>query len=97
MTFILNKCYGGFSLSQFAIDKLGLSSHSYGYDFDNSDPLMVDALASLIAEFGSEKCSGDLAKLRVVEIPDCTTDYQIDEYDGFETIIYVVDGKIHRA
>ena len=97
MTFILNKCYGGFSLSQFAIDKLGLSSHSYGYDFDNSDPLMVDALASLITEFGSEKCSGSLAKLRVVEIPDCATDYEIDEYDGFETIIYVVDGKIYHA
>ncbi len=97
MTFILNKCYGGFSLSQFAIDKLGLKSHSYGYDFDNSNSQMVNALASLIAEFGSEKCSGSCAKLRVVEIPDCATDYQIDEYDGFETIIYVVDGKIYRV
>lgn len=94
MTFILNKCYGGFSLSQFAIDKLGLESH---FDFDISDSLMVDALASLITEFGSEKCSGSFAKLRVVEIPDCATDYQIDEYDGFETIIYVVNGKIYRA
>lgn len=94
MTFILNKCYGGFSISEFAADKLGLESH---FDFDISDSLMVDALASLITEFGSEKCSGSFAKLRVVEIPDCATDYQIDEYDGFETIIYVVNGKIHRA
>lgn len=93
MTFVLNKCYGGFSLSQFALDKLGLKSW---FDFDNFDSLMVDALASLITEFGSEKCSGNFAKLQVVEIPDCATDYQIDEYDGFETIIYVIDGKIHR-
>lgn len=94
MTFVLNKCYGGFSISQFAADKLGLESR---FDFDISDSLMVDALASLITEFGSEKCSGDFAKLRVVDIPDYATDYEIDEYDGFETIIYVVDGKIHRA
>ena len=94
MTFVLNKCYGGFSISQFAADKLGLESY---FDFDISDSLMVDALASLITEFGSEKCSGSFAKLRVVEIPDYATDYQIDEYDGFETIIYVVNGKIHRA
>lgn len=94
MTFVLNKCYGGFSISQFAADKLGLESH---FDFDISDSLMVDALASLITEFGSEKCSGSLAELRIVEIPDCATDYEIDEYDGFETIIYVVNGKIHRA
>lgn len=96
MTFILNKCYGGFSLSQFAIDKLGLKSR-YGYNFDRSDSQMINTLASLIVEFGSEKCSGDLANLRVIKIPDCTTDYQIDEYDGYETIIYVVNGKIHRA
>lgn len=93
MTFVLNKCYGGFGISQFAVDKLGLESR---FDFDNSDPLMVDALASLITEFGSKKCSGEFAELHVIEIPDCATDYQINEYDGFETIIYVVDGKIHE-
>ena len=96
MTFILNKCYGGFSLSQFAVDKLGLKS-CYGYDFDNSDHQMAEALASLIEEFGSEKCSGTLAMLHVVKIPDCATDYEIYEDDGYEIIIYVVDGKIYKA
>ena len=37
------------------------------------------------------KC-GDL---RVVEIPNNATDWEINEYDGLEEIIYVVDGKIH--
>ena len=40
-------------------------------------------------------CDGDFAKLEVVEIPDNTTDYEFDEEDGYESIIYVVDGKIH--
>lgn len=94
MTFVLNKRYGGFGLSKFAVEKLGLEGK---YDFNCNDPLMVDALASLIAEFGSEKCSGDSAKLKVVEIPDNCTDWEVNDYDGVETITYVVDGKLYHA
>lgn len=94
MTFVLNKCYGGFSLSDFAVEKLGLEDEC---DFDCGDELMVDALASLIVEFGSEKCSGDCASLQVVEIPDDCTDYEVNEYDGFESITYVVGGKLYHA
>lgn len=94
MTFVLNKCFGGFSLSQFAADRLGLKSV---YDFDGSDLPMVDALASLITEYGSEKCSGRCAKLKVVIIPDNCTDYEINDYDGVESITYVVDGKLYHA
>ena len=28
-------------------------------------------------------------------IPDNATDWDIEDYDGNETLIYVVDGKIH--
>lgn len=92
MTFVLNKCYGGFSLSAFAVEKLGVENE---YAF--LDELEMDALASLIREFGSEKCSGHHANLQVVEVPDTCTDYEIDEYDGFEIITYVVDGKLCHA
>ena len=44
-----------------------------------------------------EEHSAECGDLVVVEIPDTATDWQIDEYDGLETVIYVVDGKIHRA
>ena len=37
---------------------------------------------------------GDLV---VVEIPDGATDWDIYEYDGLETIIYVLNGKIYYA
>ena len=92
MVFVLNKCYGGFSLSDFACEKLGVED-----DYLTLDELTTDALASLIHEYGSEKCSGHYAKLEVVEIPDDCTDFEIDEYDGFERITYVVDGKIYHA
>lgn len=38
---------------------------------------------------------GRLEHLIVVEIPDESTDYYIEDYDGVESVIYVVDGKIH--
>lgn len=40
-----------------------------------------------------EEC-GDLV---VVGISEDFTDYYIDEYDGFESVIYVLDGKLHWA
>ena len=94
MTFVLNKCYGGFGLSDFACERLGLETE---WDYDYRDNLMVDALASLIAEFGSEKCSGDFARLQVVTIPDEATDFEVNEYDGFEELTYVINGKLYHA
>lgn len=92
MTFVLNKCYGGWSLSQFAMEKLGLNTP---YPFLTDD--LVDNVIALIKAYGSDLISGTHARLKIVEIPDNCTDYEINEYDGIETITYVVDGKIHHA
>ena len=91
MKIVVNDCFGGFSLSDFAVEKLGLEDE---YD----DVERTDArLIALIDEFGSEACSGDYAELMIQEIPDSATDWESDEYDGAESITYVVDGKIrHR-
>lgn len=90
MIFVLNKCYGGWGLSEFACEKLGIED-------DYSGGYTVEDVAALIKEHGSEKISGRSAQLEIVEIPDTMTDYKIDEYDGFEVITYVVDGKLHEA
>lgn len=92
MVFVLNKCYGGFSLSPFAVERLGVDSA-----YADLDSLQIDALAALITEYGSEKCSGRSAKLKVIEVPDTITDSIIEEYDGIEVLTYVLDGKIHQA
>lgn len=92
MVFVLNKCFGGWSLSDWAMEQLGVETH-----YPTFDEFDVDKLIQLINEYGSEKVSGRSAKLKVVEIPDTCTDYEINDYDGLETIIYVVDGKIYHA
>lgn len=91
MKMVLNKQYGGFSLSKFAVSVLGvLGPHS---PIDRSD----ENLISLIESEGSDVVSGSFAKLVIVDIPDNCTDHEIVDYDGMESVIYVVDGKIHHA
>ena len=89
MKIIINKCYGGYGLSNKALNSLGIE---YEGDIERTDPRLVE-----IVEADAEKASGKFAKLKVVEIPDEATDYSVDEYDGFESVIYVVDGKLHWA
>ena len=92
MIYVLNKCWGGFSLSQFAMEQLGVDD---AYADLTSE--QIGKLVNLINEHGSEKCSGSHAKLVVVEIPNNYTDIEWDDYDGIERITYVVDGKIYHA
>lgn len=90
MKLVLNKCFGGFGISDSAAEILGVDE----YDFIDRDD---ENLIALINEKGSDFVSGSFAKLKIVEIPDSYTDYTIDEYDGMERVIYVVNGKLHFA
>lgn len=87
MKFVLNKCYGGFDLSEEAQEILDQAD----YEIKRDDP---DLLA-LIEEKGIQFVQGKYAKLKVVEVPESATDFTLDEYDGWERIIYVVDGKLN--
>lgn len=54
-------------------------------------------LIEVIEELGEKKASGQLAKIKIVEIPD-NMDYVIDDYDGMESIhekhkVYTWKGK----
>jgi len=87
---VLNKCYGGFGLSDYAVKALGLRS-AYD-DIDRSDAQLI-----AMVKADAEAVGGKYAKLRIVEIPDEATDYEVNEYDGLESVIYVLNGKIHHA
>ena len=89
MKMVINKCFGSFELSDEALDELGVD-----YWGDDEDARKDSRLIELV-EMNSEKASGYCAKLVVVEIPDEATDYYLDEFDGMEDIIYVLDGKLH--
>lgn len=89
MKIVVNRCFGGFSLSKSCAEKLGV-------DIYPDDSIRVDNHLIKMVEDSAIDASGSHAKLVVVEIPDRATDWKIFEYDGAETIIAVVDGKINE-
>ena len=87
---VINKCYGGFSLSSEAERLLAKKANPldkrfhFLYDIPRDHPLLVE----LVEELGS-KCWGDHAELKVVEIPE-DVEWEIIEYDGIVTIRHVL-------
>lgn len=45
----------------------------------------------------NENVNKDYSRLAVVDLPAEATDYEILEYDGIESLLYVLDGKIKYA
>lgn len=89
MKLIINTCYGGFSVSKEWAERLGVYCH------DEENLRYNTELISAIE--AGENVNGTYADLKVVELPENCTDYYVDEYDGSESVIYVVDGKLHWA
>jgi len=90
MTLVLNRDWGGYSLPQDFCDAYGIGD-AWDAPIERDDPRLIQWVHDHADHRG--KCC-DLA---CVEIPDNCTDYEIDEYDGMESITYVVDGKIYHA
>lgn len=85
---VINKCFGGFSLSEEAFNYLGLEWDGYGYayDDDRANPKLVECVEAL-----GTKADGQLSSLRVVEVPD-GVEYTIESDDGQEWI-----AEVHRT
>jgi len=81
---VVNRCYGGFGLSEEAYKELGLAWDGYGYKYNDLDKRSDPRLIEVIEKLGG-MASSLLAKLQVVEIPD-GVDWTISEYDGWETV-----------
>ena len=84
MKLVLNKDYGGFGHG--VADKYEDWVRDIEFESERTDPKLVE-----FVETHPNEC-GDLV---IVEIPDESTDYYIDENDGFESVVYVVDGKLY--
>lgn len=79
---VLNRCYGGFSLSQKAMRMLGIQGD---WEIERDDPRLVQ----LVEELGQD-VAGTFAHLVVGEAlihPDF--DWTIFDYDGMERINYL--------
>lgn len=92
MKIVINKCFGGFGLSEKAKEILGIDNSFDEYQIDRNDPKLIEVVETL-----GDEANGRYARLRVVNIPDDATDWELDEYDGAEEILFVVNGKIGRA
>ena len=84
MKLVINGTYGGYGYG--VADEFEALVEKY--EDDRTAPELVAFVE------GHPDDNGDL---NVVEIPDESTDYLIDEYDGAETVYYVVGGKIYTA
>lgn len=89
MIMVLNKTWGGFALPKEFCEKHNMSRYT---DIARDDSRLIDFVQS-----HSGKYKGDGVILKVVEIPAEATDWEMDDYDGVETITYVVDGKLYHA
>lgn len=85
MKVVINRCYGGFTLSDAACKKLGCGP----YDYDQDELRYAPELVRVVEELGYA-ASGSCSALKVVEIPDDVAWY-IHNYDGMESI-----EEVHR-
>ena len=90
MKIVINSCYGGFGLSDMALECLECK-YSFEYDYRRTDPALISVVENL-----GELASGLCSSLQVVEIPDEATDWELNDYDGVESITYVIDGKLRH-
>lgn len=96
MKVVINRCYGGFGLSEEFI-KAYPQFEEYNHCWYNDTDKRTDKdFISALESFGLEKADGRFASLKIIELPKAVTDWEIDEYDGSESITCVVDGKLNH-
>lgn len=88
MKVVINWCYGGFELSDKALDFMGITDEEERHDFKwcndcerRTDPRLIKAVEVLGKEAEANHCT----RLKIVEIPDDVKWY-IDDYDGSESV-----------
>jgi len=89
MKIVINGTFGGFHYPEKFCERYGLDSYDWLDYADNDEYRFHDFLIDWV-----EKNPQDSEGLRVVRIPSNATDWQIHEYDGLESIICVINGKI---
>ena len=90
---VLNKCYGGFSLSRKALLRLyelnspfvSKDGKNFTHEYRDEDSRICPLLVQVVEEMGEESF-GASAKLVVEEL---YLTMEISQYDGIETIKYI--------
>lgn len=88
MKIVINRCYGGFGLSEKALklyEELAQENPNT-YNFERNCPHLVQVVEQL-----GKEANGDFSDLKIVEIPD-GVEWCIEEYDGMEWV-----AEVHRT
>lgn len=85
MKIVVNRSFGGFCLGYEFCKQYRVEPYDDYYDENREDRDLVEWV---------EKYPEDNKNLSVVEIPNEATDWEINEHDGFERVIVVIDGQI---
>ena len=88
MKLVINPSYGGFDINQ------KWKAKNCGENC-KEDCRKCAKLISAIED--RENVNGNYSRLAVVDFPDEATYYEILDYDGSESLLYVLDGKIRYA
>ena len=83
MKIVLNRAYGGYSAYDVSEQFMDLVERC---EDDRTNAELVNFVANN---------PNDCGDLKVITIPDNITDMDITDDDGYEGIIYVLNGKIH--
>lgn len=78
MKIVINRCFGGFGLSDAALKRLGIDEYT---EVERNDPRLV----AVVEELGDAANDG-FSKLKVVEIPD-NVEWEIIDYGGMEHVV----------
>lgn len=100
MKVVVNRGTGGFDLPEPVRAEIVSRGISFNED-DYRDRSNLEVI-SMLEECGIDECGYVIgtprySSLEIIDIPDGVTDFRIfwnDEYT-YETLVYVVDGKIH--
>ena len=94
MKVVINKCYGSFRIPAgfcSLYPKLNLNTYDY---ISRTDTRLIDYLIKNpdINDYRSNTAVS--TKLKIVDVPDNATDWDILEHDGMEQVVAVINGKI---
>lgn len=95
MKVIINRCYGGLSVSEEAIElyqqRTGKTEiDAYTLDWERDDPVWIE----IVEELG-DRADGRAAKIDIVEVPE-GYGYWIEDYDGMEFVRLVINEEYLR-
>lgn len=85
---MVNRCYGGFGLSEKAVAEyckiMGLDNEDGIVDLQRHDPQLL----KIVKAMGTKQASGRYANIELQRIPaQYVNHYSICEYDGMETLV----------